>query len=228
MSEECASPRVTLTAERVEGRGLPVVLLHGILDSPRVWEGVLPRLRADGRALLVVDAQALHATGLSPPQEADELAKALAEWAPQGAHVVGHSRGGAVAGWLAVERPELVKSLALVASPPVASEVFRAYFRNMIPTAKSDADRAALERLAVIPDDDWPQHALRRFHGRGLVVEAEDDPLYNPTHTLFWRRFLPFAEFERVPGGHRFFAESEESAAWLAERLLVHLRTADG
>lgn len=195
----------------------PILLLHGALDTPDVWSRVAPRLEAAGWRVALDRSEAL-----SPVDEAARLAKTLS--AP--VHLVGHSRGGTAAGWLAAERPELARSLAVVASPPQASEAFRAAFRKRLERAPA-ADHATLEYLARIPDDDFPQHALRRYRGRALVVEYEDDPLYSPTQTLFWRMFLPYADFERVPGGHRAFAESDEAAAWLASRILRHLEHAE-
>lgn len=187
-----------------------ILLLHGILDGPQAWDRVAPRLRAVGHDVLVHDAQGL----LDPRAVADDAAALLP------AHVVGHSRGATSACWLAVERPDLVQSLVVVASPPQPTEAFRAAFARRLPRAENDAERRALEYLASIPEEDFPMHALRRTKVDALVVEYEDDPLYAPTHTMFWRMFLPYADFERVPGGHRAFAESESAAVWLAERIL--------
>lgn len=196
----------------------PVVLLHGALDGPEVWARIAPRLERAGW-----DVRLDRAERIARPDEAVRVVVTLPEG---GAHLVGHSRGATVASWVAVEHPELVKSLALIASPPVASEVFRAAFARRLPRA-SEAERPTLEYLAAIPDDDFPQHALRRYRGRALVVEYEDDPLYSPTHTMFWRLFLPYGDFERVPGGHRALADDDASAQWLAQRLDAHLRAAE-
>lgn len=195
---------------------IPIVLLHGILDGPRAWEGVARRLRDAGREVVLHDARHL----IEPHVVAEDARKLLP------AHVVGHSRGGTAAGWLAVEHPAGVRSLAVVASPPQASEAFRALFRRQLPTARAE-DLPALRYLSDIPDDAFPEMQLRRFPGRALVVEYEDDPFYSPTHTLFWRAQLPYADFERVPGGHRAFAESDEAASWLARRILAHVEAAE-
>lgn len=218
--------------EELAGQGVPFALLHGVLDRPEAWMPVARRLHDAGRRVLLVHARAHGASpswrpGMdwSPEADARDVARLLRALAPEGAHLVGHSRGGTSASWIAVDQPDLARSLAVVASPPQASEVFRAHFRRLL-DRESDPRRVdALRYLAAIPDDAFPEHALRRYRGPALVVEAEDDPLYSPTHTLFWRMFLPYAGFERVPGGHRFFAESDDAAAWLAGRLLRH---ADG
>lgn len=197
----------------------PVVLLHGILGSPDDWSRVAPALRAAG---FEVHALEDASTG-SPRDEASLLAPAIENVGP--AHLVGHSRGGTVASWIAAERPDLAASLAIVASPPQASEAFRAHFRRK-GEREGGRERAAYEYLAHVPDEDFPTHALRRYAGRALVVEAGDDPLYSPTHTLFWRAFLPYATFERVEGGHAFH-QTAEGARRLVEMLLRHLAEAE-
>lgn len=216
-----------LRHEELPGEGPPFVLLHGVLDGPALWARVARRLNAAGRRVLLVHARGHGASppwrpGMdwSPLADARDVVDLLRREAPEGAHLAGHSRGGTSACWAAVEEPGLVRSLAVVASPPQASEVFRAHFRRLAQRETEPRRLDALRYLSTIPEDDFPTHALRRWRGPALVVEAEDDPLYSPTHTMFWRMFLPYAAFERVPGGHRFPAESEEGAAWLSERLL--------
>ena len=198
----------------------PILLLHGILDSTAVWDRVVRHLGGERELIREPD---LPQKDHSPRAQAERAADLVP---PGGAHVVGHSRGGAAACWLAVERPELVRSLAVVASPPGSGEAFRAWFRSRLERAKPE-HREILASQAALTDDDFAQHALRRYQGRALVVEYEDDALYSPTHTLFWRMFLPYADFERVPGGHRAFGESDESARWLAERLRAHFGSSE-
>lgn len=215
--------------EETPGEGIPFVLLHGILESAQAWARVARHLREAGRRVVLVDSRG-HGRAeawrpemdWSPQADARDVAALLAEVAPEGAHLVGHSRGATSACWIATEEPQLARSLAVVASPPQASEVFRAAFRRALARAEDPREREALAYLAQIPEDDFPTFALRRYRGPALVVEAEDDPLYSPSGTLFWRMFLPYGEFERVPGGHRVFAEDEDAARWLAGRLLRH------
>lgn len=215
-----------LRVDERPGTGAPIVLLHGVLDDSSVWERVALDLAASGRHVALVHARADPADW-SPQADARDVAELIRDRWPSGAHLVGHSRGATSASWIAVDEPDLARSLVVVASPPVASEVFRAAFRKQLARATDERARRALAYLSQIPDDDFPQHALRRYRGPALVVEAEDDPLYAPTHTMFWRLFLPYADFERVPGGHRFFADDAERARWLAERVLRHVRAAE-
>lgn len=214
---------VDLHHEDLPGADPPFLLLHGILDAMDAWRPVAARLHAAGHRVLLLDDRGHGRSpawrpGMdwSPMAVARDAAALLDRLGVRGAHVVGHSRGATAAGWLAVERPDLTLTLTAVASPPQASEAFRAAFRRRAPRDEREAE--AFRYLSEIPEDDFPAYALRAHRGPALVVEAEDDPLYSPTGTLFWRAFLPYAELERVPGGHRFFVE-EAGAEWLAGRL---------
>lgn len=223
-----------LHVERRGGAGAPVVLAHGVLSSSEVWRAVADLLEAAGRGVVLVDdrghgGSSPEVADFSPQAAADDLRAFLEAEHPTGAHLVGHSRGGTAISWLAVEAPHLVRSLSLVASPPQATEVFRATFRKRLEALAPDAPdvtRRALAYLARIPDDDFPAQALRRLDVPALVVEPSDDPLYSPVGTMFWRLFLPYADMERPDGGHAFF-EREPGASWLAERLLRHVESAE-
>lgn len=204
----------------------PILLIPGILQGASSWDAVAQELRAAGARVLQPELGGAALGGAWGPEAiAEEAEMLLRRDAPQGAHLVGASRGATAASWVAVNAPNLARSLAVVCSPPQASEAFRATFRRAHERLPADAPadrRAALHYLANIPEDAFPTHALRRYEGPALVIEAADDPLYGPTSTLFWRAFLPYAEFERVEGGHRFY-ESGDGARWLAARILAHL-----
>lgn len=208
----------------------PIVLVPGILQRASSWDAVGDALRAEGRRVLQPELGGAARSGEWGPEAiAAELEELLRREAPRGAHLVGASRGATAVSWVAVESPELARSLAVVCSPPQATEVFRATFRRALAGLGDDPSqerRAALRYLSTIPDEAFPTHALRRYEGRALVVEAADDPLYGPTSTLFWRAYLPYADFERIEGGHRFY-EEPDGARWLAARLLAHVTAAD-
>lgn len=194
-----------------------VILVPGILRRPDDWRLVESRISDEGYETIVPEDAGRD---WSPQALADALRPLLP------AHVIGHSRGGTAASWLAVDAPEKVLSLTVVCSPPQASEAFRAHFERALPDAQDAAARGAFTYLASIPEDDFPTLALRKYRGPALVVESGDDPLYSPTHTMFWRQYLPYASFERTEGGHAFFTK-EPGASWLADRLLLHLAEAE-
>ena len=101
------------------GDGTPVVFIHGIPTSPRLWRHVVPQVRG-ARSM----AWEMVGYGASIPQGRDRdisvvmQAHYLALWMREvglgdGAVVVGHDLGGGVAQILAVHHPELVRGLVL-------------------------------------------------------------------------------------------------------------------
>jgi pimeloyl-ACP methyl ester carboxylesterase len=103
--------------ERGEGR--PVVFVHGIPTSPRLWRRVIPKVNG-ARCL----AWEMVGYGASIPEgEMRDISVTrqvgyLADWMREvglggGAVIVGHDLGGGVAQILAVRYPELVRGLVL-------------------------------------------------------------------------------------------------------------------
>jgi pimeloyl-ACP methyl ester carboxylesterase len=102
-----------------QGEGEPVVLVHGIPTSPRLWRHVMPRLRG-ARAL----AWEMVGYGASIPEgrgrdiSVARQAQYLAAWMRtiglDRAVLVGHDLGGGVAQIVAVQHRELVRGLVLM------------------------------------------------------------------------------------------------------------------
>ncbi|RKH68411.1 alpha/beta fold hydrolase [Corallococcus llansteffanensis] len=112
---------VTLHFEEA-GKGVPVLLLHGLGSSGSDWEGVLPRLSAHHR-VLVPDARG-HGRSDKPAGAygvalfACDIAALCDGLGLTGVHVVGLSMGGMMGFQLAVDRPDLVRSLVVINSGP--------------------------------------------------------------------------------------------------------------
>jgi len=104
----------------ISGSGEPIVLLHGLGASRRLWHRVAPLLAASGRRVLTPD---LPGFGNSPPAGpgfefpavTEALAVALRRRTRSPFDLLGHSLGGAVALQFATEYPELVRRLVLAA-----------------------------------------------------------------------------------------------------------------
>lgn len=98
--------------------GVPVVFLHGISDSWRSFEGVLPVLPAHLRGIAV--SQRGHGDSDRPPSGyraedfASDVAGLLSALGLARAVVVGHSMGASVAQRLALDHPDRVLALVLV------------------------------------------------------------------------------------------------------------------
>jgi pimeloyl-ACP methyl ester carboxylesterase len=100
----------------------PMVLIHGLCESMRVWEPVLPLLCAQNRVVRVdllgfgESPQALGSYRIE--DHADAVIEALRDAEVRDALVVGHSMGGSVAVAVAERDPGRVRSLVLVNAPP--------------------------------------------------------------------------------------------------------------
>ncbi|AGC49242.1 alpha/beta fold family hydrolase [Myxococcus stipitatus DSM 14675] len=104
------------------GQGIPVLLLHGLGSSGGDWEWVIPRL-ANGYRLIVPDARG-HGRSSKPPGAygvplfARDIAGLCDALGLTRVHVVGLSMGGMMGFQLALDRPDLVRSLVIVNSGP--------------------------------------------------------------------------------------------------------------
>ncbi len=149
-----------------QGEGSPVVFLHGIPTSPRLWRHVIPQVRnARPMAWEMVGYGASIEEGrnrdISVARQVDYLAAWMREVdLEDGAIIVGHDLGGGVAQILAVRHPELVRGLVL--ANPIC------YDSWPIPSVKAmRAMGPAIERL--------PDTILRYSLYVSLFLRGHDD-----------------------------------------------------
>ena len=107
--------------------GDPVVLLHGFPERGTSWREVAPRLHGAGLRTFAPDQRG-YSPGARPSRRRDYRMPllvadtvALVEEIGRPVHLVGHDWGAAVAWRLAVERPDLVRSLTAVSVPHPAA-----------------------------------------------------------------------------------------------------------
>ncbi len=110
-------------AYELRGRGVPLVLVAGTGYPGATWPAELVGPLAERHLVLTFDHRGTGDTPPSPQaystllfaQDALGLMDGLG-LAP--AHVLGHSMGGRVAQWMALERPERIRTLILAATGP--------------------------------------------------------------------------------------------------------------
>jgi non-heme chloroperoxidase len=179
--------------ERGLPRGIPVVLLHGVTDSWRSFETVLPHLPSTLR----VFALSLRGHGESTRPEggygytdfAADVAGFMDAIGLSSAILVGHSMGSLVAQRFAVDHPERVSGLVLLGA---------------FPTLYGDAEIAGFYESAVAPLTDpidpdfaraWQLGTLARDIAPDYLDAVVDETLKVPARV--WR--AAFEGFLRTP-----------------------------
>jgi pimeloyl-ACP methyl ester carboxylesterase len=102
-----------------QGRGVPVVLVHGAFSDHRVWETQREAI-ARGHRYVAVDLR-YHGpepwpdagSSYSAATHADDVAAVIRALGAGAVHLVGRSYGGLVALLVAMKHPELVRTLVL-------------------------------------------------------------------------------------------------------------------
>lgn len=139
-----------------DGEGLPLVLVHGLCADLNSWMFNHPIL-AEGRRVIALD---LPGHGASSKDVGDGslgffagcLSVFLDALGIERAHIVGHSLGGAVAVAFALEHPDRVASLGLIAPAGLAADINGGFLNEMIGAEKRRGARLALTQLVDDPD----------------------------------------------------------------------------
>lgn len=146
------------------GDGVPVLFVAGQAVDHHSWDLAAPVL-APGRRLVVFDHRGTGASGSGDADRfttrnlADDARAVLDAAGVPRAHVVGHSMGGRVAQWLAVDRPGRVDRLVLAAT--TAGDRHGPSRDPAADKALRSGDSPTLARL-FFPDD-WDPDAFGRL-----------------------------------------------------------------
>jgi 2-succinyl-6-hydroxy-2,4-cyclohexadiene-1-carboxylate synthase len=166
---------VRLHSER-DGDGPPVVLLHGFGQTARCW-GTLPAALTPHYEVIRLDAPGHGDTG-GEGADLATTAERIAETAGPAAYI-GYSMGGRMALQLAVDRPDVVRRLAVVGGTPgIEDDAERA--------ARRQADRALAQRIRDEGVDAFIRYWLDLPLFAGLPAEArfEDERRRNTAEGL--------------------------------------------
>ncbi len=161
------------------GHGQPLVFIHGLGSSTRDWEAQVPKF-AKACQVITFDQRG-HGQSDKPAGPytismfAADTANLLRALGVQSAHIVGLSLGGGVAFQLALDEPQLVKTLVIVNSGPVGMNTpeLRQEIDRRVGIVQQMGMRAMGEALSknLFPKE---EHAAERL----TFVErwAENDP----------------------------------------------------
>ncbi len=136
------------------GAGEPVLWLNGLSGDHGYWLGQLRAFARRFRCLAVDNRDVGQSSSADRPYTvadmAADVAALLDHLGVPAAHVVGLSMGGMIAQELALARPELVKSLALVSTLAHADEWFRGTLDAFALIRRQVADTAGFFE-AILP-----------------------------------------------------------------------------
>lgn len=161
-----------------EGRGRPVVWLHGLGGTWRDFEPqldhlagryrcIVPELRGHGRTPIVPGP-------FSTATLADDVMAVLAALAVDRAVVVGLSMGGLVAQVLAVEHPELVEGLVLVDTGPKVPAPVAPLLRAAAARVRSKGMAAAMAMLGQMGQPVTGEDAMAAARATGTASAQRD------------------------------------------------------
>ncbi|MBM3145089.1 MAG: alpha/beta fold hydrolase [Chloroflexi bacterium] len=156
----------------ITGEGQPLLLIHGLGSSTRDWEMQAP-VFAKHFKVIAFDARGHGRSDKPPgpyslPMFADDAAALMRALDITPAHVVGISMGGMIAFQLAVDHPELIKSMVIAnATPELVVRSFK-------------------ERLIV-----WQREWIVRLIGMRKMGEVLGDRLFpKPEHAEIRKIFI--------------------------------------
>ena len=160
----------TRVAFRAYGNGPPLVIVHGLLGSPRWWSRNIAALSQRFKVLLV------EQIGF-PSGELAVASRYLHRWMdyldiPR-ARLMGHSMGGFIAADLAAEHPQRVERLVLVNAVGIPFEW--GYTRHAVNLARS-LPQTSLRTLPLAAIDSMRAGPFRLLLGAREVVTADLRP----------------------------------------------------
>lgn len=167
-----------------EGSGPAVVFLHGLAADLETFAAQAEHLR--GRYRCIRPDMRGHGGSANPPGPwaiadlAEDVARLLARLGVDRAHFVGHSAGGVVASRLVLDRPDLVRSLCLVATAPECNEkAATEFYLRWAGIAESDGMAAALTAMGArrLPDESKMGDPLGFARGCRAIATLFPEPL---------------------------------------------------
>lgn len=163
-----------------QGSGVPVVLITGLSGRGREW-GPQVELFAEDFDVIVPDHPGCGDS--SPPEETtlshhtEAIAELLRGLEVGPAHIVGSSTGGAIAQLLALDQPDVVRSISLVSSWARADDFFRHQFaaRKEVLERLGSGSYATVSALFLFSPEFFRDHyaEVERWHEAASLGDPE-------------------------------------------------------
>lgn len=161
------------------GRGDPLVLIHGLADDHRAWRRSIPDLMLRRRVILY-DLRGHGETTLGNPdgtlrQLGDDLAELMSLIGVGRADVAGFSLGGTIAMRLAIDHPERVRRLVLVATSSRVGRAAAEWYRERVEMVER-RDPKLRETLDQDTADVYAESAAELEEGLLIRRQSTADP----------------------------------------------------
>jgi non-heme chloroperoxidase len=182
--------------EKGDATGVPVVMLHGVTDSWRSFEHVLPHLPDDIRAIAVTQrghGESAKPDGYAIEDLAGDVVDLLDELEIERAVVVGHSMGSWVAQQVAIDHPERLLGVVLAGSfggRPGDDPLMVEFAGEMASLTDPITDKVARDFQDSTVASPLPPGQMDTFVAESLKVPAR---VWNDT-------FTGFLEVDQVEG----------------------------
>lgn len=212
--------------------GQPVILLHHGLGSTRAWRGQIPALMEAGYRVVVYDrwgyGQSDPRPALSTPSFTADIMDLLVlmdEVKIKCPIIIGHSDGGTIGLYLAIQYPKLVSKLVVVAAhiylearmEPGINGIKHNFeqdtrFRKGLQRAHGDKFNSVFNNWF----DGWHKPEILEWDMRPilpeiicptLVIQGEDDEHATPQHARDIAENIPNAELWLVPGARHMLPQ---------------------
>lgn len=209
-----AEPQLHVTQQ---GEGPTILFLHGWLNDAAVWAGVMDNLAVDHRCL-ALDLRGHGRSEAAPAGEYDrdrvlgDIRVALHN--VDNAIVVGHSLGGYLALALAIESPELVSGLGLVAAGPgFRNPESREKWNESVKSMAADRDIPPGQEQISMHVDSMVMDRLGEIETPAVVVVGERDKRFLTSADVFARHLNVISQTVVPDAGHMVHAKQPEAVA---------------
>ncbi|MGQ0510288.1 MAG: alpha/beta fold hydrolase [Betaproteobacteria bacterium] len=181
-----------MIAYQVDGEGEPLVLVHGVGGAGDMWDGVAAALPPRFRTIRV-DLRGHGRSGLiSAPCTVQDLARDVTEvmdsLGVRSASMAGFSLGGLIAQAIALDSPDRVRKLALVATVAGRTTEERARSAARIEVVRDKG----LATIAAGNREFWFGEAFRRDHPEAVEARVRQFMACDPVSYL--HAFAVFAK----------------------------------
>jgi pimeloyl-ACP methyl ester carboxylesterase len=191
------------------GSGVPLLLIAGTGYPRGTWHPALIEALAERHTVVTFDHRGTGATAPAPGRYSTQLFARdalgiLDALGLEPAHVVGHSMGGRVAQWMALERPDRVRSLVLAATGP-------GQFRADRPVTRGIPVHVVLELVDKGYERYMREHMAATFFTPEFARDHPDVVAW--LHDAFWRNRPDLENYLR----HVVARQEHQTADRLAE-----------